>query len=646
MKPGWGVGEEERNVYIRRDSKQKPGAKPKGNGRLPEKTTYLSIAHNVREDSPKGNRTKPVVFANLGNEENIDEKMARQLARSLNKYIDERWGTEKPTADEIRELAAEVRKQERTFQILAVKDLGMRLLLEAAWQDLGVGAALRDFTTKRRVEFDIERVVFAMVLNRLYEPMSKQACNDWVKHTGFMPEAEGWDVHQFYRAMDVLHDHWEELEEFLAERLTANMTPDELRLRLLDTTSLYFEARHNDVELAELDTAWDDWERDPDVKAKPPRRAAPATVNEPAFRMQGHNKDGHPGDPQVVIASECVQAGYVLRHRTFPGNTNDTVISKELVKTLPAVPDGQARVWVSDAGMMSKSLMKTLDDAGWHRLSAEGPRKSVLGPLVLSEVKGRFAAHPEKPHLTYKSQVFEPEWTKTGRPEKVIASRNERERERQLGKLAKRKDAVADELARQKPGEPHSRSTCKVASLVSQGRLIKASEKVAGNYVLDHDAIRKEEQLAGVRFYRTTLLEWDAAEAHDAYQALQAVEANHKLMKGPLRLRPCYHRTTSRIEAHIMLTILTANCVRHLERLTGRSYKELVELFKRFKCSQIDDGKRVFWQRMKLDDAQTEVLEKLGVVIPPTTWTTWIEVARRAEKSRKKGAALQRGKAL
>jgi hypothetical protein len=46
-------------VYVRRDSKQKAGSKPKGNGRLPKSQTYLSIAHNVREEGPDGSmRTK------------------------------------------------------------------------------------------------------------------------------------------------------------------------------------------------------------------------------------------------------------------------------------------------------------------------------------------------------------------------------------------------------------------------------------------------------------------------------------------------------------------------------------------------------------------------------------------------------------
>lgn len=56
-------------LYLRRDRKR-VGKK---------KVTYVSIAHTITEDSPLGKRSKPVVFANLGNEERIDEKMARHV---------------------------------------------------------------------------------------------------------------------------------------------------------------------------------------------------------------------------------------------------------------------------------------------------------------------------------------------------------------------------------------------------------------------------------------------------------------------------------------------------------------------------------------------------------------------------------------
>jgi hypothetical protein len=87
----------------------------------------------------------------------------------------------------------------------------------------------------------------------------------------------------------------------------------------------------------------------------------------------------------------------------------------------------------------------------------------------------------------------------------------------------------------------------------------------------------------------------------------------------------------------------TANCVRHLESLSGASYKDLVELFKRFKATLIDDGKRQYWQRMEQDAGQTAILEKLQIAVPPTTWETWIEVERRGNKSRKKRPSSRKG---
>ena len=340
-----------------------------------------------------------------------------------------------------------------------------------------------------------------------------------------------------------------------------------------------------------------------------------------------------------------MSAGYVLRHRTFAGNTNDQSIAKVLVASLPAPPVGQSRVWVSDAGMMGKGLMRILDQAGWHRLSAEGPRKSVLGLSVLQDIKGRFTLHSAKPHLGFKAGLFTSEMTDSGREELVIASRNEKERERRLDKLAKQVEETSAQLARQRAQvKTHPRSVCKVASHMNLGRLVKPSEKLEGTFVLDQEAIRREELLAGVRFYRTTLVDWDAEAAWDAYGMLQEVEANHRLMKGPLKLRPCYHRTAERIEAHIMLTILAANCVRYLERTSGRKYSELLALFRSLKATQLDDGRTTYWQRSELTPEHIEVLESLQLPIPPTSWEIWIELEKMRPKARKKGPSKRKGR--
>ena len=146
-------------MHLRRDTQQ-----------VGDKThVYLSIAHAITEDSPLGKRSKPIILANLGNKLQVEEKHARQLMRSLEKYIAKRWGNGSPTAEEVKQTARELKPLERQLRMLSSREFGMRLLAEVAWRELGIGKALAAFAKERRIEFDFERVVFAMVYNRLVD---------------------------------------------------------------------------------------------------------------------------------------------------------------------------------------------------------------------------------------------------------------------------------------------------------------------------------------------------------------------------------------------------------------------------------------------------------------------------------------------
>ena len=95
--------------------------------------------------------------------------------------------------------------------------------------------------------------------------------------------------------------------------------------------------------------------------------------------------------------------------------------------------------------------------------------------------------------------------------------------------------------------------------------------------------------------------------------------------KGPLALQPCYHRTTERIEAHVMLTILAGNCVRYLERHTEMTFRQLSDLFGGLMVAEMADGEEGFWQRGELNQEQERVLERLGMRLPPREWALSIE---------------------
>lgn len=623
-------------VYVRRDTKKAP-SKGKGKARGKGKT-YLSIAHNVREETETGSRTKPVVLVNLGPEEAISGEMAASFARAFDRYAAKRLG-QNPPAQKIEALAAETRAASPAFRILASKDLGMRLLASVPWRMLGIEDALKAYEKKHsRLEFPLERVVFAMVLNRLVDPKSKLACNDWIAERAFMPEAKGWQVQHLYRALDILHDEWEKLEELLASHLDALLTDEARRRLLVDTTSLYFEAQMTDREIELLNEKWDDFETDGTLRA--PRRPRPEQWNETEFRMRGHNKDGHPECPQVKVALVCAPGGFVLQHRVFAGNKSDSTITKELVGMLAKPDDDRTLVWVSDAGMVGPDQIKLIDDANWTRLTAEPLRKSAKAQALFKALSGSFRKDPEREYMSYKVVDVPAAESPSGKAERWVFTRNERERERQLETIERHLDEVAESLSRKpKANQAHAKAVCAVASHVSHKKYIKPSDKVIGAYVFDQAAIAWERRIAGVRCYRTTQLDLDGPAIMRAYTELQDVEAMNKTLKHPLRLRPCYHRVDRRIRAHVMLTILAANCALYLEQKTGLTIEKLRAMAANVHAHEVEQGSKRYWQRGEVDSEYEQALEALGIKLPPVVWSeAWIEPASKLKKVKRRAS--------
>ncbi|MBM3274859.1 MAG: IS1634 family transposase, partial [Candidatus Sericytochromatia bacterium] len=404
-----------------------------------------------------------------------------------------------------------------------------------------------------------------MVLNRLVDPKSKRGCNDWLRDLAYFPEwTEKWDVQDFYRALDILHDHWDEVEAILYRALWERTPPELRKVWLVDTTSMYFEMTRSDKELAEL---FDEHVEAELTGKEPPLAPVPQVVNrEPFFRMRGHNKDGHPGDPQVVIASIVTPGGQIVRHRTYPGNTNDLTIAQDLIATVPA-PAGTVRVWVSDAGTVDDERLLSLDLDGWDRVTAEALRKDPWVEEHLLKRPGRFKQSTEDSKFSYREVTFSAEDLAMGRPEKFILVRNAFERERQLKRLAKQKSEVQEALAGQRDEKPHGKRLCDVASNPSLKKFLKPSDKAPGQFVFDEATYKREVRLAGTRLLRTTLTAWDAQDVHTAYGLLQEVERNHRELKTPLMLRPCYQRADHRIKAHVMINVRAINCLRQMEHL-------------------------------------------------------------------------------
>ncbi len=100
------------------------------------------------------------------------------------------------------------------FFVHAAKEYGPVLVFKRLWEELGLGEFLAKYVAERGYEFDVVAAIFAMVLNRLLCPCSKLGVSRWIEEVE-EPSFSGLSLHHFYRALDVLWEHKERLEEDL-----------------------------------------------------------------------------------------------------------------------------------------------------------------------------------------------------------------------------------------------------------------------------------------------------------------------------------------------------------------------------------------------------------------------------------------------
>lgn len=135
----------------------------------------------------------------------------------------------------------------------STKKIGPVLLTQKLWDQLDIGGVIRRLLRERRFGFDVERVIFVSVLQRLFCSGSDRRGEKWMRQYGIDGAADI-ELQHFYRAMGWLGEigfgaaeHWNHtprrIKDDIEEELFANRRTlfSDLRMVFMDTTSLYFE---------------------------------------------------------------------------------------------------------------------------------------------------------------------------------------------------------------------------------------------------------------------------------------------------------------------------------------------------------------------------------------------------------------------
>jgi hypothetical protein len=167
---------------------------------------YLQLAHNVRDE--KTGHPIARIIHNFGRADALDPEDLRRLVHSIARV----------THQEVRDPGTEGAPTEKDplppgVELVTTRPFGMVNVTQALWDRIGLGTVLRKMTAKEGVSDRYERAVFAMVANRLVEPLSKHGTWDrWLKRV-YLPDCWDLDLDMMYRSMDMLQAHAENVEE-------------------------------------------------------------------------------------------------------------------------------------------------------------------------------------------------------------------------------------------------------------------------------------------------------------------------------------------------------------------------------------------------------------------------------------------------
>jgi len=532
--------------------------------------TYLQLVHNYRVKET--GKTKTNVLMKLGREDQIEPSYVQAIIAALSKVIGESPSGTVPG-----------------FEFHASRDLGAPWLLDALWNQLGIGRALRALVKDRQFDIPIERLLFAMVAGRILAPGSKLSLEHWVSKKAYINDLADVDVHNLYRAMDLLVASNEELQKQVFTEVAKHASLD-LNLIFLDTTNTYFETDED--------------------------------TSDSGLLKRGHSKDGHPELPLVSIAFAVTKSGIPIRCWVFPGNTSDQTIVEQVKHDLGQWNLGHL-VMVQDAGFNSADNRRILLRECGDYIIGEKLRVGTDGAAVEAlHRKGRFKVLENglaiKDVIIDGGKATERRFIIVKNPEAEARDRIIRE---QIVEAAKRK---LEELS-QYTGKAHTKAACALRSHSAYGRYIVQDER--GVLRIDTAKIASESLLDGKFLVSTSSMKMDAADVVAGYKQLWAIERVFRDMKNILDIRPVYHHLDDRIRSHILICWLAMVLVRYAENITDTSWYQIETTLADLTTGLIESDKVNLWYCSDISDEAKDIFKKLNIALPKRVLST---VAREA----------------
>jgi transposase len=457
--------------------------------------------------------------------------------------------------------------------------IGGPLIFDRIWRETGCCDIIREHIQERKIQFDLERVIFTTVLHRLFDPGSDRACEKWMKDYSIRG-VEGIQLQHFYRAMGWLGEDdgdsrivKDSIEEALYQKRRDIFTT--VDMVFFDTTSVYFEGEGGET-----------------------------------IGQYGNSKDHRSDLKQLVVGAVLDNNGHPICCELWPGNMAD-------VKSLIPVADRLKKRFglnksciVADRGMISSYTIDWLESDSQQRpyiLGARMRRQKEVREEVLTRA-GRYEEvygerkNPGDPSPLKVKEV----WVENRR---YIVCHNEDQAE----KDRKDRDIILKSLE-----EALKKGSKSVVSNKGYRKYIKNPDE---GFEINYDKVKEEEKYDGKWVLRTNT-DLPAREVALKYKQLWMVEDLFRSLKSVLSTRPIYHKCDDTIRGHVFCSFLAMVLMKELnDRIENKGWsfewKDIIRDLDNLEELELEQASKRFVMRIGLTGCAGKIFQAAGVALPP-----------------------------
>jgi len=450
---------------------------------------------------------------------------------------------------------------------VAAWDWGPILVAGHLWRELGLEATLDTLAAPtRRDATTLSDRALVLVVNRLTAPGSEHGLARWLE-TDFVCDRHGrrwlaaWrddgertasrtprvrvelrQLKGWYRTLDQLLERKAEIEHALFVMLR-DLFSLKVDMVFYDLTSTYFEGH-----------------------------------GPPAIALCGHSRDGKPRNPQVLVGLVVVD-GWPIAHHVFAGNRRDAKTVPDVLHDLEQRFGLRRVVFVGDRGMVTSQNLDDLRAHGHGYIVGRNRRRSgevfdyiqsATGPWI--ECPAGITAREKA--SSPKTLVQEVSSNQPGVRVFVVHSEERqafecRHRIKAMERVRSRLEKLERRIATGKLKAPEKvgAAAARVLARNHGHRYYGWSYEDGVFRFFEHPVhFAREQAYEGKYVIQTEEPNLSAVEAVRLYKELSDVERCFASLKDVIDMRPIYHRTADRVEAHIFVAALAFLIHRAIEK--------------------------------------------------------------------------------